>query len=130
MRLNKSGFALYEVLMGVAIFAFGVLALGRAVENCLNASTLNAEEDRVRLILSNRMAEVQTTPGLPDPAREFNIDTGYGMVKLIQTSAAAELQDENGAQLSSLHRVTLTAKWKRAGADQSQQIEFYVYRPG
>jgi hypothetical protein len=26
--------------------------------------------------------------------------------------------------------VTLTAKWKRAGADQSQQIEFYVYRPG
>ena len=26
-------FALYEVLMGVAIFAFGVLALGRAVEN-------------------------------------------------------------------------------------------------
>ena len=38
--------------------------------------------------------------------------------------------DENGAQLSSLHRVTLTAKWKRAGTDQSQQIEFYVYRPG
>ena len=130
MRLNKSGFALYEVLMGVAIFAFGVLALGRAVENCLNASTLNAEEGRVRLILSNRMAEVQTTPGLPDAAKEFNIDTGYGMVKLIQTSAAAELQDENGAQLSNLHRVTLTAKWKRAGADQSQQIEFYVYRPG
>jgi hypothetical protein len=73
---------------------------------------------------------VQTTPGLPDAAREFNIDTGYGMVKLVQTSAAADLQDENGAQLSSLHRVTLTAKWKRAGADQSQQIEFYVYRPG
>jgi len=130
MRRNKSGFALYEVLMGVAIFAFGVLALGRAVENCLNASTLNAQEDRVRLILSNRMAEVQATPGLPDAAREFNIDTGYGTVKLIQTSVAADLQDEDGAQLSSLHRVTLTAKWKRAGTDQSQQIEFYVYRPG
>src|SRR4029077_81842 len=130
MRRNKSGFALYEVLMGVAIFAFGVLALGRAVENCLNASTLNAEEDRVRLILSNRMAEVQTTRGLPDAAKEFNIDTGYGAVKLIQTSVAADLQDENGAQLSSLLRVTLTAKWRRAGTDQSQQIEFYVYRLG
>ena len=55
-RLIQRAFALYEVLMGVAIFAFGVLALGRAVENCLNASTLNAEEGRVRLILSNRMA--------------------------------------------------------------------------
>src|SRR5215469_214631 len=79
-------FALYEVLMGVAIFAFGVLALGRAVDNCLNASALNAEENRVRLILANRMAEVQTTPGVPDQSREFTVDTGYGKVQLTQTS--------------------------------------------
>jgi Tfp pilus assembly protein PilV len=127
---GQIGFALYEVLMGVAIFAFGVLALGRAVENCLSASTLNAEENRVRLILSNRMAEVQTTPGLPETAKEFTVDTGYGVVKLIQTAAPAELLDDNGAQLTGVHRVTLTAKWTRAGAAQSQQIEFYVYRPG
>src|ERR1700739_1859419 len=108
MRRNKSGFALYEVLLGVAIFAFGVLALGRAVENCLNASTLNAEENRVRLILANRMAEVQTAPGLPEAKREFNVNTGYGVVKLIQTATPAGLQDENRAQLARLHRVTLT----------------------
>src|SRR2546430_11999394 len=35
---STSAFALYEVLMGLAIFAIGVLALGRAVENCLNAT--------------------------------------------------------------------------------------------
>src|SRR5712691_9522617 len=79
-----NAFALYEVLIGVAIFAIGVLALGRAVENCMNASALNAEEERVRQILSNRMAEVQTTPGFPDASKEFKIDTGYGIVKLIQ----------------------------------------------
>src|SRR5438477_11700160 len=124
---SQIGFALYEVLMGVAIFAFGVLALGRAVENCLNASTLNAEENHDRLILSNRMAEVQTRPGLPDEKKEFTVDTGYGMVKLIQTRAGAGLKDDNGAQVSGLHRVTLTAKWKRAGAEQSERIKFYVY---
>ncbi len=42
------GFALYEVLLGVAIFAVGVIALGRAVENCINASTISAEENVVR----------------------------------------------------------------------------------
>jgi hypothetical protein len=126
---GQIGFALYEVLMGVAIFAFGVLALGRAVENCLNASTLNAEENRIRLILSNRMAEVQTTPGLPDAAKEFTIDTGYGKVKLIQQRVDSGLKDDNGAQLSGLRHVILTAKWTRAGTDQSEQIEFYVYRP-
>ncbi len=84
----------------------------------------------MRLILSNRMAEVQTTPGLPATTKEFTVDTGYGSVKLIQTSAPAELEDDNGAQLTGVHRVKLTAKWTRAGTEQSQQIEFYVYRPG
>ena len=127
---NQSAFALYEVLMGLAIFALGVLALGRAVENCLNASTLNAEENRVRQILANRMAEVQATPGAPDQAKEFNVDTGYGIVKVIQKSGPAELEEQEGKPLSGLNRVNLMAKWSRAGSEQSQQIQFYVYRPG
>jgi Tfp pilus assembly protein PilV len=127
---GQIGFALYEVLMGVAIFAFGVLALGRAVENCLNASALNAEEDRVRLILSNRMAEVQTNQTIPEGKKEFSVDTGYGKVKVIQTSTRAGLTDEaTGGEMPEIRRVTLTAKWVRAGIEQSQQISFYVYRP-
>src|SRR5204863_6160895 len=86
-----NGFALYEVVLGVAIFAVGVLALGRAVENCLSASTLNAEEEAVREILANRMAEVQAAPGFPDTAKEFKIDSGFGVVTLIQKSAPADL---------------------------------------
>src|SRR5437879_12217719 len=93
---GQGGFALYEVLMGLANFALGVLALGRAVQNCMNASTLNAEENRVRQILSNRMAEVQARPEFPDQSKEFNIDTGYGIVKLIQKSTPAELEEADG----------------------------------
>jgi len=130
IRNFRHAFALYEVLMGLAIFALGVLALGRATQNCLNASTLNAEENRVRQILSNRMAEVQATPGFPDAKKELKIDTGYGIVNLIQQSGPAELQDDNGAALTGVNRVTLTAKWTRGGTEQSQQIEFNVYRPG
>jgi hypothetical protein len=126
---RKRAFALYEVLIGVAIFAVGVLALGRAVENCLNASTLNAEEDRVRQILSNRMAEIQTTPGFPDAAKELKIDTGYGVVKLIQKSAPAGLKEEN-IELGGINLVTLTARWTRSGSTQSRQLQFYVYRRG
>jgi len=127
---GQTGFALYEVLMGLAIFALGVLALGRAVQNCMNASALNAEENRVRQILSNRMAEVQTAREVPDQSKEFNIDTGYGIMKLIQKSAPAGLEENDGASLAGVNRVLLTAKWTRGGAEQSQQIEFYVYRPG
>ena len=127
---GQIAFALYEVLLGLAIFALGVLALGRAVENCLQANTLNAEENRVRQILANRMAEVQATPGSPDPSKEFDVDTGYGIVKLVQKAAPAGLEEDNGAPLAGVNRVTLTAKWRRGGTEQVQQIEFYVYRAG
>ena len=123
-----NGFALYEVLLGVTIFAVGVLALGRAVENCLNASMLNAEEERVRQILSNRMAEIQAAPGLPDTAREFKIDAGYGIVKLIQKSAPADLTEPGNIQLTGIYLTTLSAQWMQGGVTQSKQISFYVYR--
>src|SRR2546427_11995761 len=128
MRRSKTGFALYEVLMGLAIFALGVLALGRAVQNCLNASTFNAEENRVRQILSNRMAEIQATPGFPDTAKEFNVDTGYGVVKLIQKSAPTGLTEADGGQLGGINLVILTAQCAGGGVSQSKQSEFYVYR--
>lgn len=129
-KKRSAGFALYEVVIGLTIFVVGVLALGRAVENCLNASTLSAEEERVREILSNRMAEVQTTPGFPDISKEFKVDTGYGIVKLIQKSVAAGLTEPDKGQLSGINLVTLTVRWERGGVTQSRQIEFYVYRPG
>ena len=129
IRNSASAFALYEVLIGVTIFAVGVLALGRAVENCLNASTLNAEEERVRQILSNRMAEVQAGPGFPDATKELKIDTGYGIVKLIQKNVPAGLTEPGNVQLSGINLVTLTAQWMRGGTAQSKQISFYVYRP-
>jgi Tfp pilus assembly protein PilV len=129
IRNSARAFALYEVLIGVTIFAVGVLALGRAVENCLNASTLNAEEERVRQILSNRMAEVQAGPDFPDATKELKIDTGYGIVKLIQKNVPAGLTEPGNVQLSGINLVTLTAQWMRGGITQSKQIRFYVYRP-
>ena len=123
-------FALYEVLIGVTIFIVGVLSLGRSVENCMNAVMLSAQEDRVRQILANRMAEVQATPGFPDAKWEANLETGYGAVKLSQQSAPAELKDEQDLEIGGINRVTLTAEWSRNGIAQSRRIEFYVYRAG
>src|SRR4051795_9321505 len=79
---SKYAFALYEVLLGVAIFAVGVISLGRAVENCLNASTISAEENVVRQILSDRMAQVQAASAVPEAEKEFKIKTSYGRVIL------------------------------------------------
>src|SRR5437867_11192092 len=96
---SKAAFALYEVLLGVAIFAIGVIALGRAVENCLNASTISAEEQTVRQILSDRMAEIQATAVVPDAEKEFKINSSYGVIKLIQKSGRAGLTEPDNTLL-------------------------------
>jgi Tfp pilus assembly protein PilV len=126
---RRNGFALYEVLLGVMIFVIGVLALGRAAENCVNASTLSAEEDRVRQILANRMAEIQATPGMPDSGKKFKIESGYGPVQLVQKVTPANLKEEDDSELSGISTVKITAQWERRGVEQSKAIEFYVYRP-
>jgi len=118
------------VLLGVTIFVIGVLALGRAVGNCLTASSLSAEENRVRQILSNRMAEIQATPGFPDAAKELKVDTGYGMAKLLQKSVPAQLKEDDGVELNGVNLVTLKVEWTRGGVNQSESIQFYVYRAG
>jgi hypothetical protein len=128
-RLARA-FALYEVLLGMAIFVVGVLVLGRSIENCLNASTLSSEGDRVRQILSNRMAEIQAMPGFPDKTKETKIDTGYGEVNLIQKSVPAELKDDKGLEMGGIIRVTLSVEWTRGRQAQSKKIEFYVNRTG
>lgn len=129
-RQRGRAFALYEVMIGVTIFVVGVLSLGRSVENCMNAVTLSAQEDRVRQILANRMAEVQATPGFPDAKWEANLETGYGALKLIQASAPAGLRDEKDLEVGGINRVVLTAEWTRNGIAQSRRLEFYVYRAG
>ncbi len=132
MRRNKSlrAFALYEVLLGLAIFVIGVLSLGRAVQNCLNASALSEEENRVRQLLANRMAEVQASPIHPDAAKETKVDTGYGVVRLIQKTVPEKLLEGDNTIIDGISRVTLTAEWSRGGVLQSKQLVFYVYRAG
>lgn len=127
-RSRRKAFALYEVLIGLAIFSLGVIALGRSVQNCMNASGLNAEEDRVRQILADRMAELQATPGLPDAKKETKLNTGYGNIVLVQRTVPATLKADENSDVNGINLVTLTAQWKRGGVDQARRIQFYVYR--
>ena len=127
---RRRAFALYEVLLGLTIFVLGVLTLGWSVQNCLNASALSSDEDRVRQILANRMAEVQATPGFPDAKKETKVATGYGDVVLVQKSVPAGLKGDDNTELNGINLVTLRADWKRNGVVQSRKIDFYVYRGG
>ena len=128
VRRRRGAFALYEVLLGLSIFVIGVLMLGKSIQNCLRANTLSAEDDRVRQILANRMAEIQATPGVPDERKETKIDTGYGNMRLIQQTVPANLKNEKDLELNGINKVTLSVEWMSGGHAQTKKIAFYVYR--
>ena len=96
----------------------------------MHASALSAEDDRVRQILADRMAEIQAGPGLPDRSKETKVATGYGDVVLVQKIAPAALKGEDNTELNGINLVTLTADWRRNGVPQSRRIQFYLYRNG
>jgi hypothetical protein len=60
-------------------------------------------------LLANRMAEIQASPINPDASKEDKIDTGYGIVKLIQKSTPEEMEEPDNTVISGITRVTLDA---------------------
>src|SRR6187402_1435770 len=56
---RKSGFVLLECMLAVAIFALGILALGRCVENCLKAEKYRREESLGQRALANYWRQIE-----------------------------------------------------------------------
>jgi hypothetical protein len=116
------GFALLEALLAVAIFALGILSLGRCIAQGLTVERLKGEDERVYRILENRAAEIETGAVAPTKAREE-----IGGVTLTQTQEALHKKDEHGAELANLSVVTLEAAWLSDGQKQSRTLNFYVW---
>lgn len=120
------GFLLFEVMLGVAIFATGVIGLAYAVNNCLDAQAAMAEADRARLALENRMSEIFGGAVAGDAAETVQLEGAFDGISMKQTVVPLEADDEEGNAITGLNVVTLTAEWVSAGEKQSRQISFYV----
>ena len=120
------GFLLLETMIGVALFAVGLLALARCVEKCLDAEAACEWDARVRLALENRRVEIE---GGAVDSRYSKSERLAGMfqgITLRQTGDPSSLEGEGNGRLKGIMRVRLEAKWKEAGASQTKTLTFYV----
>ena len=125
---SRRGFILLEVMLGVSIFAIGILALGRCVGNCVAAETARQEMDRARLALENRMAEVEagqisTVKPLSDP-----LDGAFTGMTLKQSRKPVVAKNEKGVPLANLYEVDLELDWMSGTDPESRTLFFYVMR--
>ena len=130
-RQKRDGFLLLETMIAVAIFALGVLALARCVEQCLKMEQARVWDNRARLALENRMAEIEagTVPFERGKTREDKLEGMFAGITLKQAHAPLQLEDERKRVLGGLLEVQLEARWEESGEPQSKHITLYVSPP-
>ena len=124
-RLQHGGYALLEAMLAVAIFALGVLGLGRCISQGLAVERYEVEDARIYRLLENRAAEIEAGAVLSTDLHE-KVGGINGGVILTQTRQEAHKTDEHGQPLTDLSLVTLEAAWVSNGEPQSRSLNLYV----
>jgi type II secretory pathway component PulJ len=127
---NSRGFMLLEIMLAVFIFSMGVITLGAALSQCLNAQRLRNESERARLALQNRMAEIQANPAMPDDSARRPMKGAFAGIIMVEKRKVIEFKNEEGVIMSGLNQVTLTAEWPSDGDIVSRTLTFYLLRGG
>ena len=128
-RRHQGGFLLLEIIMATAIFTLGVLSLGSCLSACLTTQQVRAQEDRARLALENRMAELQASPALPDEMKRTELKGMFAGMVLIERRKALDIKNENNVVLNDLHEITLSVEWTSADhRHQSREVVFDLLR--
>ena len=124
----RGAFLLLETMLGVAIFALGILALGKAMQNCLDAEVFRRQEQLVFKALENRMAEISGGAQVVDSKPQATTLSGrYAGITLRQWREAPQLENQEGNLLSNIYNIRLQAEWQGPGGAQTREISFYVY---
>lgn len=126
-RAGRHAFVLLEAMLAVAIFALGVLALGKCTTNCLAAERFKVEGVLVRQVLENRVAEVESgARPLLDKSEEL-LPAPFGSITLKQECVPLQKRNERNVEMTGLYSVTLEASWRSGREIQSRQLAFYVH---
>lgn len=121
-------FVLLEVMLGVMIFSVGVLALGRCVNNCLAAEGARRDDQRARLALENRMAQIETGEVLTEKNLSDKLEGMFTGMTLKQSRKPLHLKNEKDEDLPGLYEVSLEVDWQSGGEPQAKTLTLYVLR--
>lgn len=122
--MRRAGFVLLEAMLAVAIFAIGVIALGRCVNNCMTAERLKREDALAGQAFENRMAEIEAGATPLESSPTETLKSPFEGMKLKQTVAPLKMRNEKDLDLSGLFSVTLTLT--RSGDSRERSLTFYV----
>jgi Tfp pilus assembly protein PilV len=128
LRKTAHGFILLEIMLAVMIFSIGVISLAYAVNNCLNAEIMRADDQRAELVLQNTMASIEQNETNADQNRTEALTGMFQGLSLQVTNTPLNWQNENGQDLTGLNQIDLKVSWPDGTQTVSKSLQFYVLR--
>ncbi len=127
MRIRRA-FMLIECMLAVAIFAMGVLALGRCMENCMKSEKYRREESLAQRALANYWVQIETgaLPLNTDKSSEELKGAWAGMT-MNMARETLQLHNEKDQEIFGLYKVTLSLNWKSNGDTITREMSFMIY---
>lgn len=124
---RSRGFVLLECMLAVAIFALGILALGRCVENCLKAEKFRREEGLAQRALANYWIQIeQGAIPISDKYSEPLKGAWTGMTMNV-TREPLVVKNEKEQELFGLYQVKLQLTWPIDKETMTREMQFIMY---
>ena len=120
------GMVLLEVIIALAIFTGVTFSLVMALDAATEASTDRNHIDAATVGLENEMTKICNTR-LAEGQRDLP-DDGSGISYRLEI-APQTLSDDQRKEFRGFLRVTLHAKWKSGGREESRDLSELVYQP-
>jgi hypothetical protein len=124
---SRRGFILLECMLAVAIFALGILALGRCVENCLKAEKIRREEGLAQRALANYWVQVEQGAIPITENRSEDLKGAWEGMKMNISREPLVVKNEKDQELFGLYTVKLQLSWPNGADTINRELQFVIY---
>ena len=126
LTANRHGFVLWEMLLGLAIFCMGAIALTTALQRAVDTVILIHDESEVRQDLESILAEASVNKLQPGKTAIF---MGDHRIQYEREVVSLPEKNSKGQSVANLWRVTVRATWSARNQVRTSEAEEVLFQP-
>jgi type II secretory pathway pseudopilin PulG len=125
-RGRRSGFVLWEMLLGLAIFCVGAIALTTALQQAVDTVILIHDESEVRQDLESILAEASVNKLQPGKTAIF---MGDHRIQYQREVVSLPERNSRGQPVANLWQITVRASWVARNRVRTSEAEEVLFQP-
>jgi type II secretory pathway pseudopilin PulG len=125
-RGRRSGFVLWEMLLGLAIFCVGAIALTTALQQAVDTVILIHDESEVRQDLESILAEASVNKLQPGKTAIF---MGDHRIQYQREVVSLPERNSRGQPVANLWQITVRASWLARNRVRTIEAQEVLFQP-